>query len=160
MYSDLWGEELLVGLEVTHIAVKDDTVWIGKPGGRWVTAKVEPDCCSEATLVAVQLHSAALLDSQGEGQSDRRILSGKIGEIEVGVAPTTQEYDTLGVVSLMSKRNVPLVTIVHRNSSNGYYNNYISWSGVRTWDDGGGLAPPEDAITRLGWWPGIERLVK
>jgi hypothetical protein len=93
-----------------------------KEGG-WIEINVEGDCCSDAFVDAVRLN--------GEPK-----LTGKSEEITFPSHPTSQEVDEVTAVLFLG--DLGSVSILHRNSSNGYYGNYMSFNSRGE--------PPVDAV--------------
>lgn len=126
----MWKEEELAGKTIIGIKVKSPSVWLKVKEGGWVEINVEGDCCSEAFIDAVRLHGA-----QPE-------LTGEIKEISFPAQPTTQECDELYAVQFVGEHGG--VSILHRNSSNGYYGNYLS---IKSRGE-----PPADVVDGKEWF--------
>jgi hypothetical protein len=126
----MWISEALVGKTIIGVRVKSPSLWLEVEGGGWIEINVEGDCCSTASIDAVRLDG-------------KPTLTGKIEEISFPAQPTEQEVDELTAVRLDGER-VGSVSILHRNSSNGYYGNYLSVNSRGT--------PPDDAVSCKEWY--------
>lgn len=104
-------EEEISGKTIIDVKVLSPTIWLRVKGGGWVEISAEGDCCSEAFIDAVFL-------------SGNPTLTGKVEEITFAAQPTSQEVDELSFVKLAAERGY--VAFLHRNSSNGYYGNYLN----------------------------------
>lgn len=122
-------EEILHGKTIVGIKVKSPSVWLQCSDGTWIELTAEGDCCSEAFIDATRLFR-------------QPTLTGETSEIQHSSFPTTQECDTVYAVEFLCDLTGMLV-VVHRNSSNGYYGNYLS---VRNRGN-----PPADAVDGTDW---------
>lgn len=131
----MWLEEVLVGKTITDVKVKSPSIWLQVKEGGWIEVNVEGDCCSDAFVDAVRLH--------GEPK-----LTGKSEEISFPAQPTSQEVDEVTAVRFLGYHGG--VSILHRNSSNGYYGNYLS---VNSRGE-----PPEDAVDGKEWYRDVQAI--
>ena len=125
----MWQEEVLVGKTIIGLRVKSPFVWLEVEGGGWIQIEAVGDCCSDAFIDATRFNGELT-------------LTGKSVEISFPSQPTEQEVDEVTAVSFLSDRGY--LTIVHRNSSNGYYGNYLSFNSRGV--------PPEDAANGKEWY--------
>ena len=128
-------EEILHGKTIVGIKVKSPSVWLQCSDQTWIELTAEGDCCSEAFIDATRLRN-------------HPTLTGETVEILLPSFTTTQEYDEICAVEFCCKKNGYLA-IMHRNSSNGYYGNYMSVRNRGT--------PPADAVDGNDWHREIER---
>lgn len=111
------------------VKVKSPFVWLQVQAGEWIEIRVCGDCCSEAFVDAVRLNGTPK-------------LTGKSEEISFPAQVTTQEVDEVTAVRFDGEHGS--VSILHRNSSNGYYGNYLS---VNSRGE-----PPTDAVDGKDWY--------
>jgi hypothetical protein len=124
----MWREEVLIDKTIIGVRVKSPSVWLEVEGGGWIQIEAEGDCCSEAFIDAVRLYGKPKLNGTSE-------------EICFSAQPTEQDFDELYAVQFRGDRGS--VSILHRNSSNGYYGNYLSF---KSWNE-----PPADAVDGKDW---------
>ena len=129
----MWREEVLVGKTIIGVKVKSPAVWLQVQEGGWIEINVEGDCCSEAFVDAVRLNGTPK-------------LTGKSEEISFPAQVTTQEVDEVTAVRFDGEHGS--VSILHRNSSNGYYGNYLS---VNSRGE-----PPADAVDGKEWYRDVQ----
>lgn len=129
----MWEEEELADKTIIDVKVKSPSVWLKAKEGGWVEIRAEGDCCSQAFIDAVRL--------QGTPK-----LTGKFEDISFPSHPTVQEVDEVIAVRLDGEKGGS-ISIVHRNSSNGYYGNYLC---VNSRSD-----PPDDAVDGKEWYRDI-----
>jgi hypothetical protein len=129
----MWQEEVLVDKTIVGVKVKSPSVWLQVQEGGWIEINVEGDCCSEAFVDAVRLHGTPK-------------LTGKSEEISFPAQVTTQEVDEVTAVRFDGEHGS--VSILHRNSSNGYYGNYLSVN-LRG-------EPPADAVDGKEWYRDVQ----
>lgn len=125
----MWREEVLAGKTIIGVKVKSPDVWLQVQEGGWIEINIAGDCCSEAFVDAVRLNGTPT-------------LTGKSEEISFSATVTTQECDELTAVRFDGEHGS--VSILHRNSSNGYYGNYFS---VNSRGE-----PPADAVDGKDWY--------
>lgn len=128
-------EEILHEKTIIDIKVKSPSVWLQCSDQSWIEITAEGDCCSEAFIDATRM-------------SHHPTLTGKTVEIHLSSFTTTQESDELYAVEFLTTGNGYLA-IMHRNSSNGYYGNYLSVRHRGT--------PPSDAQNGKDWHREIPR---
>lgn len=104
-------EEILAGKKIVGIKVKTPTVWLKVNGGGWIEITAEGDCCSDAFIDATLLEGSPT-------------LTGKTVEIGFPAETSTQAEDEITAVLFEGDRGS--VSILHRNSSNGFYGNHLS----------------------------------
>jgi hypothetical protein len=126
-------EEVLAGKTVVGIKVKSPTVWLEVQGGECIEITVYGDCCSEAFIDATRLIGTPT-------------LTGESHEISMPAEATSQEFDELTTVFFVG--DMGCVMMIHRNSSNGYYSNYLDVN-VRG-------VPREDAEDGKNWLRKVE----
>lgn len=126
-------EEELAGKKIIGVKVKTPTVWLEVEGGGWVEISIEGDCCSSAFVDSVRLRGTPT-------------LTGERTEISFSAQPTEQEVDEITAVQFKCDKGQ--VSILHRNSSNGYYGNYMS---VNSRGE-----PAEDAVDGKEWYRAIQ----
>jgi hypothetical protein len=129
----MWREEVLVDKTIIGVKVKSPSVWLQVQEGGWIEINVEGDCCSEAFVDAVRLNGTPK-------------LTGKSEEISFAAPVTTQEFDEITAVRFDGEHGS--VSILHRNSSNGYYGNYLS---VNSRGE-----PPADAVDGKDWYRDVQ----
>jgi hypothetical protein len=129
----MWLQEVLVDKTIVGIKVKSPTVWLQVQEGGWIEIDVVGDCCSESFIDAVRL-------------SGTPTLTGESQEISFSAQVTTQEVDEVTAVRFDGQHGS--VSILHRNSSNGYYGNYLS---VKPRGE-----PPEDAVDGKDWYRDVQ----
>lgn len=127
----MWTEEELAGKTIigVRVCVKSTTVWLEVQGGGWIEIGISGDCCSSAFVDAVRLHGTPK-------------LTGEITEISFSAEPTEQYVDKITAVQFHGEKGQ--VSILHRNSSNGYYGN---WMQVTSRGE-----PAEDAVAVKSDW--------
>lgn len=125
----MWREEVLAGKTIVGVKVKSPDVWLQVQEGGWIEINIAGDCCSEAFVDAVRLNGTPK-------------LTGDSQEINFSAPVTTQEFDELTAVRFDGEHGS--VSILHRNSSNGYYGNYLS---VNSRGE-----PPADAVDGKDWY--------
>lgn len=128
----MWREEELADKTIIDIKVKSPSVWLKVKEGGWIEINVNGDCCSEAFVDAVRLHGTPK-------------LTGESKEISLPSQPTSQEVDEITAVEFQGDHGS--VLILHRNSSNGYYGNYLS---VNSRGE-----PPADAEDGKEWFRNV-----
>jgi hypothetical protein len=128
-------EEILAGKTVIGIKVKSPSAWLECDDGTWIELRAEGDCCSEAFIDATRLRN-------------KPTLTGETNELTLPSFTTTQECDEVYAVEFLCKKTGYLA-IMHRNSSNGYYGNYLSVTNRGT--------PPDDAVNGNDWHREIPR---
>lgn len=128
-------EEILHGKTIVGIKVKSPSVWLQCSDETWVEITAEGDCCSEAFIDATRLRN-------------HPTLTGKTVEISLSSFTTVQESDEVYAVEFLCNSSGYLA-MMHRNSSNGYYGNYLSVKNR-------GI-PPADAVDGKDWHREIER---
>jgi len=127
----MWKEEVLEGKTITEVRIKGETVWLKHVDG-WIEIEIAGDCCSSAFIDAVRF-------------SGSPTLTGETQEISFAAKPTEQEVDEVTAMTLVSVSNRGCVSILHRNSSNGYYGNYLSYKSHGT--------PPDDSeLVKTDWY--------
>jgi len=129
----MWREEVLADKTIIGVRVKSPSVWLQVQEGGWIEINVEGDCCSDAFVDAVRLNGTPK-------------LTGKCEEISFSAQVTTQEVDEVTAVQLDGEHGS--VSILHRNSSNGYYGNYLS---VNSRGE-----PPADAVDGKDWYREVQ----
>jgi hypothetical protein len=125
----MWQAEVLADKTIVGVKVKSPSVWLQVQEGGWIEINIEGDCCSEAFVDAVRLNGTPK-------------LTGKSEEISFPAQVTTQEVDEVTAVRFDGEHGS--VSILHRNSSNGYYCNYLS---VNSRGE-----PPADAVDGKEWY--------
>jgi hypothetical protein len=125
----MWIEEELAGKKIIGIKVKSPTVWLQVEGGGWVEISAEGDCCSLAFIDSVVLVGSPT-------------LTGEQIELDFPAQSTVQEVDKIYVVKFIG--DTGYVALIHRNSSNGYYGNFLE---VKSRGE-----PPEDAEDGKEWY--------
>ena len=130
----MWIEEELVGKRIVGARIKSPTVWLEVQCGGWIEITAEGDCCSEAFIDAVVVEREPT-------------LSGKQESMAFPAEPTTQEVDELIAVRFVGDNGH--VSILHRNSSNGYYGNYLNVNSRGV--------PPEDAVNSKVWYRQVHK---
>lgn len=125
----MWNEEVLVDKTIVGVKVKSPSVWLQVKEGGWIEIKVKGDCCSEAFIDSIMLH-------------DSPKLTGELVEIYFPSQSTSQEVDDITAVRFLGYEGS--FSILHRNSSNGYYGNYLSINSRGE--------PPEDAEDGRCWF--------
>jgi hypothetical protein len=130
----MWREEVLIDKTIIGMRIKDSSLWLQVQEGGWIQIDVEGDCCSEAFIDAVRLNG-------------KPKLNGASVEITFSAQPTVQEVDQVTAVRLDGDGGS--VSILHRNSSNGYYGNMVSFN---SWGE-----PPSDAIDVDEWFREIRK---
>ena len=128
-----WIEEILCNQKIIGVRVKSPSAWLKVDGGGWIEVNIKGDCCSEAFIDAIRL----------EGSPK---LTGKYQEIAFSAKPSAQESDEVTAVRFDgdSAFGTGSLVIVHRNSSNGYYGNYLSVNNRGE--------PPLDAVAGEDWY--------
>jgi hypothetical protein len=124
-----WHEEILADKTIVGVKIKNETLWLQVKEGGWIEISVSGDCCSEAFIDSVRFRGTPK-------------LTGNRVEIELPSQPTTQEADELVAVSLECDQGC--VFFLHRNSSNGYYTNFLSINSRGE--------PPADAVNAREWY--------
>ena len=127
-------EEILHGKTIVGIKVKSPSVWLQCSDGTWIELRAEGDCCSEAFVDATSFYASPT-------------LTGKRDTCTFMSFATTQESDQVYVERFECTGGE--LAIMHRNSSNGYYGNYLSIRNRGT--------PPADAVDGNDWHREIER---
>ena len=125
----MWKEEVLVGKTITGVRIKSPTLWLEVEGGGWVEINVWGDCCSSSFIDAVRL-------------TGKPTLTGRTDEISLPSQATEQEVDEVAAVRFDSTNGS--LSIMHRNSSNGYYGNFLAINSRG--------APPDDAVDSREWY--------
>lgn len=127
--SNPWREECLVDKTIVGIKVKSPSIWLQVKDGGWIEIEAEGDCCSQSYIDAVRLYG-------------NPTLTGEEVAFSFSAQPSTQEADELYAVQFLGKGGS--VTFLHRNSSNGYYGNFLNLKLVSE--------PPVDAVDGRDWY--------
>jgi len=132
----MWREEVLIDKTIIGMRIKDSSLWLQVQEGGWIQIDVEGDCCSEAFIDAVRLNG-------------KPKLNGASVEITFPAQPTEQDVDEVTAVRLDGDGGS--VSMLHRNSSNGYYGNMVSFN---SWGE-----PPADTLDVNEWFREIRKEV-